>query len=86
MITLFLFFMSEEEIKLIWDLRSIDAKEIAEHHVKHVTEYIESKELKKTTVFCEEIFAHYYIVCVLTTKNNMIQIRDELKPNRGEYV
>lgn len=78
--------MNEEKIKLIWDLRSIDAKEVAEHHVKHVTEYIESKGLKATTVFCEEIFAHYYIVYILTTKNHMIQIRDDLKPQRGEYV
>ncbi len=78
--------MSEEKIKLIWDLRSIDAKEVAEHHVKHVTEYIASKGLKNTTVFCEEIFPHYYMAYILTTKNNMIQIRDDLKPHRGEYV
>ena len=79
-------FMSDEKIKLIWDLRSIDAKEVAEHHVKHITEYIESKGLKNTTAACEEIFQHYYVAYIITTKNHMIQIRDDLKPNRGEYI
>ena len=78
--------MSDERIKLIWDLRSIDAKKVAEHHVKHVTEYIESKGLEKTTAHCEEVFSHYYVAYILTTKNYMIQIRDDLKPHRGEYV
>ena len=64
--------MSDEKIKLIWDLRSIDAKEVAEHHVKHVIEYIETKKLKNTTVSCEEIFQHYYVVYMLTTKNHII--------------
>lgn len=78
--------MSNEQIKLIWDLRSIDAKEVAEHHVKHVEEYITAKGLENTTAHCNEIFPHYYIAYVLTTKKNMIQLRDDLKPHRGEYV
>ena len=78
--------MSQEKIKLIWDLRSIDAKEVAEHHVKHVREYIELKGIENTTADCTEIFPHYYIAYILTTKKYMIQLRDDLKPNRGEYV
>lgn len=78
--------MSDEKIKLIWDLRSIDAKEVAEHHVKHVNEYIKSKGLKDTTASCEEVFPHYYVAFIITSKKNMIQLRDDLKPHRGEYV
>lgn len=76
----------EEKIKLIWDIRSIDAKEVATHHVKHVNEYIEAKGLEETTADCTEIFPHYYVAYILTTKKHMIQIRDDLKPQRGEYV
>ncbi|MBL56239.1 MAG: hypothetical protein CMP61_03530 [Flavobacteriales bacterium] len=78
--------MSEERIKLIWDLRSIDAKEVAEHHVKHLREYIASKDLVDTTADCTEIFPHYYVAFILTSKEYMIQLRDDLKPHRGEYV
>lgn len=78
--------MSDEKIKLIWDLRSIDAKEVAEHHIKHVQEYLAAKNIKDATVDCEEIFPHYYVAYILTTKKHMIQLRDDLKPHRGEYV
>lgn len=76
----------DEKIKLIWDIRSIDAKEVAEHHVKHVNEYIESKGLENTTAEFVEIFPHYYQAYILTTKKYMVQLRDDLKPQRGEYV
>lgn len=78
--------MSDERIKLIWDLRSIDAKEVAEHHVKHVNEYIAAKGIEDTTAGCEEIFPHYYVAYILSSKKYMIQLRDDLKPHRGEYV
>lgn len=78
--------MGDEKIKLIWDMRSIDAKEVAEHHAKHLNEYIQSKNIENTTVDCTEIFPHYYVVFILTTKNYMIQLRDDLKPHRGEYI
>ena len=75
-----------EKIKLIWDIRSIDAKEAAEHHVKHLNEYIAEKSIENSSAGCTEIFPHYYVAYILTTKNYMIQLRDDLKPNRGEYV
>lgn len=78
--------MSDEKIKLIWDLRSIDAKEVAEHHVKHVNEYIEKKGIENTSAACTEVFPHYYVAYIITTKKYMIQLRDDLKPHRGEYV
>ena len=78
--------MSNEKIKLIWDLRSIDAKEVAEHHVKHVKEYIEKKGIKNTSADCTEVFPHYYVAFIITTKKYMIQLRDDLKPNRWEYI
>ncbi len=78
--------MSDERIKLIWDLRSIDAKEVAEHHVKHVNAYIAAKGIEDASADCEEIFPHYYVAYILTSKKYMIQLRDDLKPHRGEYV
>lgn len=75
-----------EKIKLIWDIRSIDAKEAAEHHVKHLNEYLVEKNIENSEAGCNEVFPHYYVAYIITTKNYMIQLRDDLKPSRGEYV
>lgn len=75
-----------EEIKLIWDFRSNDAEKIAEHHVKHLNEYIKSKSIENAISGFEMITPSYYIAFILTTKQFMIQLRDDLKPHRGERV
>jgi hypothetical protein len=75
-----------ERIKLIWDFRSPDAEKIASHHVKHLLEYISSKELANTSASHEKISELFWIAFIETDKVNMIDLRDNLKPHRGEII
>ena len=75
-----------ERIKLIWDFRSPDAEKIASHHVKHLLEYISSKEIKSSTASHEIISEKHWIAFIETDKSNMIELRDNLKPHRGETL
>lgn len=76
--------LTMEKIKLIWDFRGPDAAKIAEHHEIHLKEYIkiEKISLNKTGfTILNEVYAIAYIV---VEKNEMILVRDALKPHRGE--
>lgn len=75
-----------EMIKLIWDFRSLDGEKIAEHHVKHLSEYIKNKNLDNTSADFTQISDLHWVAYITTAKINMIQLRDDLKPHRGELV
>ena len=75
------------QIKLIWDFRGPAALKTAEHHVKHLNEFIamEKTELKITGF--KEINDMYSIAFMVVAEKEMIFVRDLLKPHRGEvYV
>jgi len=76
--------LPDRKIKLIWDFRGPDAQRIAEHHVKHLKEYIalERLELKIAGhVQRNEVHSCAFLV---VPENQMIKVRDALKPHRGE--
>jgi hypothetical protein len=75
-----------QRIKLIWDFRSVDAETIANHHVNHLQEYIESKQLKNTLAGFEMKVENHWIAYLATDKSLMIELRDALKPHRGELI
>jgi len=75
-----------ERIKLIWDFRSVDSEKIAVHHVKHLLEYISAKSIINSTASHQKINDAYWIAFIETDKSNMIQLRDDLKPHRGEII
>ena len=75
-----------ERIKLIWDFRSQDAEKIASHHVKHLVEYITSKSIIDTNASFEKINDMHWTAFIETDKVNMIELRDNLKPHRGELI
>ncbi|HPW98214.1 MAG TPA: hypothetical protein PK218_06620 [Flavobacterium sp.] len=72
------------KIKLIWDFRGESAAKIAEHHEKHLKEYIEIKKLEEKITGFEVISELYAIAFMVVKEENMIQVRDALKPHRGE--
>ncbi|WP_298138901.1 hypothetical protein [Flavobacterium sp.] len=75
------------KIKLIWDFRGQDAARIAEHHEIHLKEYIAIEKLPINITGFEIINEMYAIAFMVVTDENMIQVRDALKPHRGElYV
>ena len=73
----------ERKLKLIWDFKGPDSARIAEHHAKHLGEYVKSKKLSLTTG-SEEINPEHHIAFLLVDESEMPPLRDSLKPHRGQ--
>ena len=72
------------QIKLIWDFRGVTAAKTAEHHEIHLKEYISTEKLQlNITGFTIQNEMHA-IAFMVVTDENMIAVRDKLKPHRGE--
>ena len=72
------------QIKLIWDFRGVAASKTAEHHEIHLKEYISTEKLQlNITGFTIQNEMHA-IAFMVVTDENMIAVRDKLKPHRGE--
>ena len=72
------------KIKLIWDFRGEVAAKTAEHHEIHLKEYIAIEKLPIEITGFELINEMYAIAFMVVTDEHMIQVRDALKPHRGE--
>lgn len=72
------------QIKLIWDFRGPDAAKTAEHHEIHLKEYIAFEKLTPNTTGLITVDEMYAIAFMVVSDENMIQVRDALKPHRGE--
>ena len=72
------------QLKLIWDFRGPDALKIAEHHEIHLKEYIKLEKLEPQITGFEPINNLHAIAYMVVNENQMKQIRDALKPHRGQ--
>ena len=72
------------KIKLIWDFRGAVAAKTAEHHEIHLKEYIAIENLPINITVFEVINEMYAIAFMVVTDEDMIKVRDTLKPHRGE--
>jgi len=72
------------QIKLIWDFRGTASAKTAEHHEIHLKEYIAIEKLPLNITGFEIKNEMHAIAFMVVTEENMIQIRDILKPHRGE--
>lgn len=72
------------KIKLIWDFRGEVASKTAEHHEIHLKEYITIENLEINITGFEILNEMHAIAFMVVTDENMIQVRDSLKPHRGE--
>nr|WP_321230899.1 hypothetical protein [uncultured Psychroserpens sp.] len=71
------------KLKLIWDFRGPDAQKIAEHHEKHLKEFIAIKNTNLNITGFEQINDAHSIAFMVVTDDEMKPIRDALKPHRG---
>jgi hypothetical protein len=71
-------------IKLIWDFRGPTSAKTAEHHEIHLKQYILSEKLVPNITGFETFGELHAIAFMVVTEENMIQVRDALKPHRGE--
>ena len=77
----------DRKIKLIWDFRGPAAQKTADHYVIHLKEYILNEELKYNLVDSRHINEMHSIVFLVVAEFEVPQVRDDLKPQRGElYV
>jgi len=74
----------EELIKLIWDFRGPEALKTAEHQEIHLKEFIAIEKLPVSITGFEAINDVHAIAYMVVTRPQMIDVRNQLKPHRGE--
>lgn len=72
------------QIKLIWDFRGAVAAKTAEHHEIHLKEYIAAEKIALNITGFSILSEMHAIAFMVVTDENMIAVRDRLKPHRGE--
>ena len=72
------------QIKLIWDFRGSAAAKTAEHHEIHLKEFIISEKISLNITGFELINDMHAIAFMVVTDENMITVRDVLKPHRAQ--
>lgn len=74
------------KIRLIWDFNGVDSEGTAEHHVKHLIQFMEREELEclRTAVFSANDMHH--MACMTVCEKDVKIIRDTLKPHRAFVV
>ena len=73
-----------KQIKLIWDFRGPNASQIAKHHAVHLEEFAQIEKLKNTIHGSEKISDAHYIAYLIVDEKHMQELREVLKPNRGQ--
>ena len=73
-----------ERIKLIWDFRGPNAKPIATHHAKHLSEFAAAEKLVNPISGQEEITPMHHLAFLIVDKDVMNTLRETLKPTRGQ--
>lgn len=72
------------KLKLIWDFRGPDSEKIAEHHEKHLMEYVKLNALNSISCGKEIVSQMHALAFMIVDENQMPPIRDSLKPHRGQ--
>ena len=71
------------KIKLIWDFRGPASAKTAEHHEIHLKEYISIEKFPLNITGFEIQNEMQAIAFMVVTDENMLQVRDALKPHRA---
>lgn len=70
-------------IRLVWDFKGDEAEKMAEHHEKHLSEFASKRDLKYETG-CERKEEGHHTAWIAVEEERMVEVRDALKPHRGE--
>ena len=73
-----------QKIKLIWDFRGAVAIETAKHHEIHLKDYIKAEKFDLNITGFKIFSDAYATAFMVVNEENMISVRDVLKPHRGE--
>lgn len=72
------------KIKLIWDFRGSVSEKTAQHHEIHLKEFITIEKLPLNITGFKVLNEMHAIAFMVITDDNMIAVRDALKPHRAE--
>ncbi|MDI9312210.1 MAG: hypothetical protein QM535_18490 [Limnohabitans sp.] len=72
------------KIKLIWDFRGVTAEQTAKHHETHLKEFIALEKIELNITGFDIINEVHSTAWLVVFENEMISVRDKLKPHRGE--
>jgi len=72
------------KLKLIWDFRGPNASKIAQHHEIHLKQYIQQENVHVNITGVEDVTDFHSIAFLVVYEQDMIPIRDALKPHRGQ--
>ena len=75
----------EQPIQLIWDFRGPDALKTAEHQEIHLKEFIQRENWEINITGFEAVNDVHAIAYMVVTREQMMALRDVLKPHRGVY-
>lgn len=73
-----------ERIKLIWDFRGPNSEKTAQHHAKHLEEFANTEKLKNTIIDTQVYGEMHATAFMVVEKELMGDLRERLKPNRGQ--
>jgi len=73
-------------IKLIWDMNGPQAKTMAEHYTKHLGEFMARENLELFQIGVEQESDHHSMAYMVVEEKDMIQVRDALRPSRGQIA
>lgn len=82
----------DKRVKLIWDFHGQDAEGTAKHHAIHLREYAAKVGLntygvgEEVLVKAEGIRQAHVIAYMIVNRDEMIEVRDALKPQRAEVA
>lgn len=72
------------QIKLIWDFKGSVSAQTASHHLIHLKEFIAIEKLTIEITGTEVINEFHALAFIVVNDEQMIAVRDRLKPHRGE--
>lgn len=73
-----------KKIKLIWDFRGPVSEKTAEHHEKHLKEFIAIERLPLNITGFSVVNDMHATAFMVIEEAQLIAVRDALKPHRGE--
>lgn len=74
----------DRKIKLIWDFRGPSGSKTAEHHEKHLKEYIAIESVAMNITGFQDLSDMHSLAYMVVEEKDMMAIRDALKPHRAE--
>lgn len=75
-----------QEITLIWDFHGGDAQKTAEHHVRHLEEFMSREKFEFVRAFSQSNADNHCMACLTVFEKDVFTIRDVLKPQRAVVV